>query len=63
MGEPGGVGPDLTLVVWREHERLGVPPFYLLADPDFVAGRLSTAFMERFVVEKKAANGKLAESA
>ena len=39
MGEPGGVGPDLTLVVWREHERLGVPPFYLLADPDFIADR------------------------
>jgi 4-hydroxythreonine-4-phosphate dehydrogenase len=39
MGEPGGVGTDLTLVVWRDHERLGVPPFYLLADPDFVADR------------------------
>jgi 4-hydroxythreonine-4-phosphate dehydrogenase len=39
MGEPGGVGPDLTLVVWRQHERLGVPPFYLLADPDFIADR------------------------
>ena len=26
----------------------------ILAEPDFVAGRLSTAFMERFLVEKKA---------
>ena len=26
----------------------------ILADPDFVAGRLSTSFMERYVVEKKA---------
>ncbi len=25
----------------------------ILADPDFVAGRLSTAFMERYIVEKK----------
>ena len=25
----------------------------ILADPDFVAGRLNTAFMERYVVEKK----------
>jgi 4-hydroxythreonine-4-phosphate dehydrogenase len=39
MGEPGGVGPDLTLAVWREHVRLGIPPFYLLADPDFIADR------------------------
>jgi acetyl-CoA carboxylase, biotin carboxylase subunit len=35
----------------------------ILADPDFVAGRLSTSFMERYVVEKKPAAGKLAESA
>jgi acetyl-CoA carboxylase biotin carboxylase subunit len=35
----------------------------ILADPDFVAGRLSTAFMERFVTEKKKVAGKLAESA
>src|SRR5262245_21301021 len=39
MGEPGGAGPDLTIAVWREREGLGIPPFYLLADPDFVAGR------------------------
>jgi len=25
----------------------------ILAEPDFVAGRLSTAFMERYIVEKK----------
>jgi acetyl-CoA carboxylase biotin carboxylase subunit len=35
----------------------------ILAEPDFVAGRLSTAFMERFLVEKKADAGKLAETA
>ena len=35
----------------------------ILADPDFVAGRLSTSFMDRFVKDKAAAKGKLAESA
>ena len=39
MGEPGGVGADLTLAVWRDRARLGIPPFYFLADPDFVADR------------------------
>src|SRR5215510_2574791 len=34
----------------------------ILADPDFAAGRLSTAFMERFMVEKKT-RGAIAESA
>jgi acetyl-CoA carboxylase biotin carboxylase subunit len=34
----------------------------ILADPDFVAGRLSTAFMERYVVEKRGGDGRLAEA-
>jgi acetyl-CoA carboxylase biotin carboxylase subunit len=34
----------------------------ILADKDFIAGRLSTSFMDRYVVEKKPA-GKLAETA
>jgi acetyl-CoA carboxylase biotin carboxylase subunit len=34
----------------------------ILADPDFAAGRLSTAFMDRFMKEKKN-GGALAESA
>ncbi len=34
----------------------------ILADPDFVAGRLNTAFMERYVVEKKSDAGRLAEA-
>src|SRR6187549_2878391 len=35
----------------------------ILADPDFIAGRLSTGFMERYVVEKKTSSGSLAETA
>jgi acetyl-CoA carboxylase biotin carboxylase subunit len=34
----------------------------ILSDPDFVAGRLSTAFMERFLTEKKGDSGRLAEA-
>ena len=34
----------------------------ILADPDFVAGRLSTAFMERYLTEKKPSGGRLAEA-
>ncbi len=34
----------------------------ILAEPDFVAGRLGTAFMERFLVEKKRDSGGLAEA-
>jgi acetyl-CoA carboxylase biotin carboxylase subunit len=35
----------------------------ILSDPDFIAGRLSTSFMERYVVEKKPSAGSLAETA
>jgi len=34
----------------------------ILVDPDFVAGRLGTAFMDRFLVEKKAPGTGLAEA-
>ncbi len=39
MGEPGGVGPDLAIAVWLRRAELGVPPFYLLADADFMTAR------------------------
>jgi 4-hydroxythreonine-4-phosphate dehydrogenase len=39
LGEPAGIGPDITLAVWRRRAELAVPPFYLLADPSFVARR------------------------
>jgi acetyl-CoA carboxylase biotin carboxylase subunit len=34
----------------------------ILSDPDFVAGRLHTGFMDRFLVEKKSNNSGLAEA-
>jgi acetyl-CoA carboxylase biotin carboxylase subunit len=34
----------------------------ILSEPDFVAGRLNTSFMDRFLVEKKADGGRLAEA-
>ena len=36
LGEPAGIGPDLALTVWRRRAELGVPAFYLLADPDYL---------------------------
>src|SRR4051794_22537687 len=39
LGEPAGIGPDITLAAWQRRAALGLPPFYLLADPDFVAAR------------------------
>jgi 4-hydroxythreonine-4-phosphate dehydrogenase len=39
LGEPAGIGPDITLAAWQRRAELHLPPFYLLADPDFLAER------------------------
>src|SRR5882672_8770065 len=39
LGEPAGIGPDITFLAWRVRAELDLPPFYLLADPEFAARR------------------------
>ncbi|MCB1489384.1 MAG: 4-hydroxythreonine-4-phosphate dehydrogenase PdxA, partial [Bauldia sp.] len=39
IGEPGGVGPDITLAVWLDRHRNPLPPFYCYADPGFLEDR------------------------
>ena len=39
LGEPAGIGPDITIDVWRRRAALALPSFYLVADPAYVAAR------------------------
>jgi 4-hydroxythreonine-4-phosphate dehydrogenase len=39
LGEPAGIGPDITLAAWRRRAELGLPPFYVLGDPQSLARR------------------------
>jgi 4-hydroxythreonine-4-phosphate dehydrogenase len=39
LGEPAGIGPDIAMAAWLRRQQLGLPPFYLLADPDFLRRR------------------------
>src|SRR6266550_2990560 len=39
LGEPAGIGPDITFAVWQRRAELALPPFYLLAHPEFVERR------------------------
>jgi 4-hydroxythreonine-4-phosphate dehydrogenase len=39
LGEPAGIGPDITFAAWQRRAELALPPFYLLADPEFVQRR------------------------
>jgi 4-hydroxythreonine-4-phosphate dehydrogenase len=39
LGEPAGIGPDITLLAWQRRDALGLPPFYVLGDPELMAQR------------------------
>ena len=39
LGEPAGIGPDLSLAVWLKRRTLHLPPFYIVGDLDFLAER------------------------
>jgi 4-hydroxythreonine-4-phosphate dehydrogenase len=39
MGDPAGIGPDITLASWLQRAALALPPFVLLGDPGVLAQR------------------------
>jgi 4-hydroxythreonine-4-phosphate dehydrogenase len=39
MGDPAGIGPDVTLAAWSKRRAVGLPPFLLIADPDVIEAR------------------------
>ena len=39
LGEPAGIGPDIAIEAWRRRADLDLPPFYILADPEFLRRR------------------------
>src|SRR5436190_4998006 len=38
-GEPAGIGPDIAIEAWLRRNEVRLPPFYVLGDRDFFAGR------------------------
>ena len=39
LGEPAGIGPDITLAAWQRRSELGLPPFYVVGDAAFFSKR------------------------
>src|SRR5258708_21023373 len=39
LGEPAGIGPDITIKAWLRRNELKLPAFYLLGDRDFLSDR------------------------
>ncbi len=46
IGEPAGIGPDIALLAWTRRQELHLPPFYLIGDPDCMAGRAEALHLD-----------------
>jgi 4-hydroxythreonine-4-phosphate dehydrogenase len=42
LGDPAGIGPDITLLAFAARRALAIPPFVLIGDPDVLAARAHT---------------------
>jgi 4-hydroxythreonine-4-phosphate dehydrogenase len=51
IGEPAGIGPDIVCLAWSRRNELGLPPFYLIGDPRFLANRARQLRLEVPIVE------------
>src|SRR5579885_1005063 len=51
IGEPAGIGPDLTLALWRRRAELDLPAFYFIGEADFLCARARTLGLDVPVVE------------
>ena len=48
LGEPAGVGPDITLLAWSRRHELNLPAFYLLGDREFLEQRAKALGLNTF---------------
>ena len=56
LGEPAGIGPDITIKAWMRRNELELPPFYLLGDCDFLARRAKALGLDVKLAEVSADN-------
>jgi 4-hydroxythreonine-4-phosphate dehydrogenase len=46
LGEPAGIGPDITIAAWLRRRELSLPAFYLLGDEALIAQRAKALGVE-----------------
>ena len=51
LGEPAGIGPDITLAAWLGRGKHALPPFYLIGDPDWLAKRAAALGLDVPIAE------------
>ena len=42
MGDPAGIGPDITLALWSARRALALPPFLFIGDAAMLRARAET---------------------
>jgi 4-hydroxythreonine-4-phosphate dehydrogenase len=65
LGDPAGIGPDITLLAWQARAAEAIPPFVWLGDPDTLAARanqLNLAVRIETVADAPEAGGRFAEA-
>ncbi|HLZ00722.1 MAG TPA: 4-hydroxythreonine-4-phosphate dehydrogenase PdxA [Bradyrhizobium sp.] len=58
LGEPAGIGPDITLLAWLNRDDLKLPPFYVLGDRGFLARRADMLGLNVALAEVDAAEAE-----
>jgi 4-hydroxythreonine-4-phosphate dehydrogenase len=64
LGDPAGIGPDITLLAWLAQTREPIPPFVLLGDPAVLAARAELLGLKvpiATIGEAEAAEARFAE--
>jgi 4-hydroxythreonine-4-phosphate dehydrogenase len=51
IGEPAGIGPDITIAAWQRRVENQIPPFYLLGTADFIRRRAQSLGVDITVAE------------
>jgi 4-hydroxythreonine-4-phosphate dehydrogenase len=51
IGEPAGIGPDITIAAWQRHVENQLPPFYLLGNAEFIRRRAHSLGVDIAVAE------------
>jgi 4-hydroxythreonine-4-phosphate dehydrogenase len=60
LGEPAGVGPDITIKAWSRRKELKLPAFYLLGDRDYLDHRAKTLGLDVRLVDARAEDAQAA---
>ena len=59
MGDPAGIGPDITLAAWASAKAEPTAPFMLLSDPEFMRGRAEILELDMAIEEIAGADDAL----